>query len=903
MNSIVQKIEKYPFDFSIIMAVYNVGPYLEEAVNSLLEQTFSFQKVQVILINDGSTDNSGTICDKYKKDYPSNIIVLHQANQGQAAARNEGLKLATGRYINFMDPDDKLQPGVLEGVFDFFVENEKETDVVAIPMKYFEALSSAHALNYKFQRGNGVVSLLQNYDAVQLSASSAFFAHEAAKTMHFDSSLVTAEDAKEVLKVLSRKLTLGLYRSQMYLYRRRSAKDSSLQTASEKHDWYCEQLQAFNLSMLDYYKDLMGYVPLFVQYTLTFDLHWRLKQPKISPGILTEEEEQRYVQLIGKFFRNIDNQVIMQQKSFSAAHKFFAMTLKYGRMPQKFCGNDTIIFHYDSEVSFSLQSGLTKIDLLKITDHTLLVEGLSHYIWTPEYDPANVQMKLKIGDQTFACEKTARAEDSVAWFYKMYREEPFRCEIDLREHPEILGNDVSLFLEIDGAPISRKNLQFQSLSPFNDAFDKQYYFKNGYSILKTRTGFCIQKCSTGQHVKLELNFSRELWSKHTLAAKKAILVRWYVFLLRLLFPNRKIWLISDKASRSDDNGEAFFKFVSQKKNSGVKPYFVISQSSPDFKRMQQYGKVIPHMSYKLKIKHLLADAVLSAHTHAEIQNPFQKMKKYYQDLMSDRKMVFLQHGITYNDISSAIHKYRKNYRLITAASPKEAEGFLNHKYGYSEDEILLSGFARYDYLYNDPQKKITIMPTWRRWLFDAYDPIADQWSLSNDFERSAYYQFFNGLLSDRQLLEAADKMGYQIQFLPHPVLFPYLDHFSTDQRVHVLGRDTVYRKIFAESDLVLTDYSSAVFDFAYLEKPLIYMFFDSEEFFGTQYSGGYFTIEKDGFGEVEYTLEDTVSRIIAYMENGCTLKPVYRERIHDFYKHHDKDNCQRIYEAVLNLKD
>ena len=99
----------HPYDFSIIMAVYNVEEYLYETIQSLLDQTLSFKEhVQLILIDDGSSDNSGFICDEYAKLYSENIIVIHKENGGVASARNEGLKYASGKYITFMDSDDKF---------------------------------------------------------------------------------------------------------------------------------------------------------------------------------------------------------------------------------------------------------------------------------------------------------------------------------------------------------------------------------------------------------------------------------------------------------------------------------------------------------------------------------------------------------------------------------------------------------------------------------------------------------------------------------------------------------------------------------------------------------------------------------------------------------------------------
>ena len=106
-NALVGKTE-FRYKFSIVMAIYNVEPFLRESINSVLKQTIGFKEnVQLILVNDGSKDRSGDICDVYKKEYPDNIMVVHKENGGVSSARNEGLKYAQGKYLNFLDSDDK----------------------------------------------------------------------------------------------------------------------------------------------------------------------------------------------------------------------------------------------------------------------------------------------------------------------------------------------------------------------------------------------------------------------------------------------------------------------------------------------------------------------------------------------------------------------------------------------------------------------------------------------------------------------------------------------------------------------------------------------------------------------------------------------------------------------------
>ena len=172
------------------------------------------------------------------------------------------------------------------------------------------------------------------------------------------------------------------------------------------------------------------------------------------------------------------------------------------------------------------------------------------------------------------------------------------------------------------------------------------------------------------------------------------------------------------------------------------------------------------------------------------------------------------------------------------------------------------------------------------------------------FKESAYFNFYNSLINDKRLIETAKKHGYTICFMPHPNIITKIDLFTKNENVKFFTVDDEYRDVYARSNLVLTDYSSAVFDFAYLRKPLLYTQFDKSEFYGGDHVGanGYFQFERDGFGEVAYDYDTTVDLLIEYIENGCVLKDKYRERIDSFFAFNDKNNCQRILDKILELK-
>ena len=110
---------------SVVIPVYNVEKYLQECVNSVLRQTYT--DFEVILVDDGSTDSGGRICDDYAQKDPR-VRVIHQANGGLSVARNTGLRAAQGKYVYFLDSDDYIEDHTLEALI--FLAEKESADIV-----------------------------------------------------------------------------------------------------------------------------------------------------------------------------------------------------------------------------------------------------------------------------------------------------------------------------------------------------------------------------------------------------------------------------------------------------------------------------------------------------------------------------------------------------------------------------------------------------------------------------------------------------------------------------------------------------------------------------------------------------------------------------------------------------
>ncbi|MBQ2903049.1 MAG: glycosyltransferase family 2 protein [Clostridia bacterium] len=121
--------------FSILVPVYNVEKYLEQCVESLLDQTYKGD-YEIILVDDGSTDSSGKICDRYAKNNPDKIKVVHKKNEGLVSARQAGIEIAVGEYSLFVDSDDFVDNNLLETVSDCIKRNNNP-DMVIYSFRYY----------------------------------------------------------------------------------------------------------------------------------------------------------------------------------------------------------------------------------------------------------------------------------------------------------------------------------------------------------------------------------------------------------------------------------------------------------------------------------------------------------------------------------------------------------------------------------------------------------------------------------------------------------------------------------------------------------------------------------------------------------------------------------------------
>ena len=537
--------------------------------------------------------------------------------------------------------------------------------------------------------------------------------------------------------------------------------------------------------------------------------------------------------------------------------------------------------------------------IVRIQNNCLYLEG-----WCGQYDLACQEIpevRLRICGKTY---KPIKQEHEDLWMRQeklcYAHGQAFQFVIDLSEITAEFFS-VELYVEYLREQYVCAEKWFEWSAPICDS-PSSYYIANGWIVSVGEAGLLVEKYSVVRMLKREIRFCRELLATEGVAGKKAVLMRSLSRLVKR-FMRKPVWLISDRLSRADDNGEALFRYLCENHKREVTPVFVISSGCDDYKRLRQYGKVVSSYSHLHKFLLLLSQCVVSSQTDRVFRNPFDDRYHMYRDMIANTPFVFLQHGVIKDDLSGWLQRGKQQLSgFVTSARP-EYDSILNGEYHYTEKELWLTGLPRFDYLEDRSEKVITVMPTWRKYLSEGQDYGTGVWKLIPDFVDSEYASFFRNLLKHPLLCKRADELGYRIRFKGHPSFLGKEKEFGFDERVEIVSEELSYQDIYATSSLIITDYSSAVFDFVYLRKPIIYAQFDVQSFFAGEhiYNKGYFDYERDGLGEVAYDLESTVARIIEYMENGCQLKETYRRRIDNFFAFHDKNNCHRVFEKIMGL--
>lgn len=881
------------------MAVYNVEKYIEQAIQSVINQTE--KSWQLILVNDGTPDNSGHIAKRYSEEY-DNILYLEKENGGVSSARNMGMTIAEGEFWNFMDPDDIISDNTLEAVYKFFHAYKRNTDIVCIPVHFFGDRDGFHPLStYKLKFGKGLINLLDDtLDArmIQNFCNSSYFKSEILKNRKFDVNMLIGEDFMFVNEVVKEKMTLGFVNTTEYWYRRvkgEGAINSTFKMMSHESLAY-----RYNLydSFLRKLQDNLGYIPSYFQKAFLYDLSWVIKPEKLASHLYLDEYERHCItqQIFKIIFKYVDFEVIKEfpiNLTYNVKEYLLDGKADYLDLPSvqknyfEFTRSNHFVFKYSDIYSRFVVAN-------KSSDKISLYYYICYPVTYQKYMD-NFRFCLYVaGTDIYPISVEDNAENYTNNLYtKMMEAKLLRFDIDIKSD-KYLNQEIRLVLVDE---IDRRRLPIREISYVHSPLKPK---ANGdlYAISKD---FAMTMVNNELRIlKRESEVNQVLYSK----AFSGNLGLMQDYLLYQKSKNKQIWLFEDRPNQANDNAEVLFKYV-KKYHPEIEAVFLINEYSVDFERLLEIGKVVPKFSKEHALLWSIADVIISSNAEHQIINPFwhSKIKNTAMRKLNNPPFVFLQHGVMANgtSLSEWINLINKNIRLYNVSTKYEEANLIGEAYHYDKEVVKLCGLPRFDMLTQKQEKKakfqvkeklILFTPTWRNSLSEL---------TFEEFKGSNYFKEIDSFLNDVTLFKQLKKSKYRIAFKLHPHLLKY-QHLFTKNDYYYIAEEN-YQELYLKADIAITDFSSAVTDFAYMKKPIIKYLFDDKTFLESH------TVEIDidqlkegSYGKVyendayDLFLEELIKKL-----RNPVMDKVYQEMIDRDFPYKRGGNSERVYNAIVEL--
>ncbi|MCR5207888.1 MAG: CDP-glycerol glycerophosphotransferase family protein, partial [Eubacterium sp.] len=717
----------------------------------------------------------------------------------------------------------------------------------------------------------------------------------------FNTNLHYGEDGLFINEIILKSCKIGFHKEAVYEYRRRLDESSAVNTQVFNKSYYLDTPVQFHLKLFSISEKLFGKVIPYVQAVAAYDILWRFCKPQIHTA-LNDEEYEKFRANAKSILSKIDDYFIINtpvHKSVAKADE--ALSLKYDTnfLKSLTLEDNTLMFNESEVLDLKRKHNLCLVNFLSIDKGYCTIE-LFIAKWLLNATQNGAGFALKVGKKFVEPEssfefphKKANYTDGITNYYTAFS---FTFKLKVKKG-KTLRIAPYLFYGEDSTPIT---LHYGKFIPCANRFAPDYQTQKRYIIKYFRNSIKIfaPENKSKERRKCEMQCISFLIKKKKF--REALYRIGIVFFKKLNKNKGDIWLISDRIDNAGDNGEVFFKYVCEHKPKGVRPIFVIGEAAEDKvkDRLRGIGEVILFEDKKYPYYFLASKKIISSSGADFTVNPFGKNKRYLQSLFSF-KYYYLQHGVTCADLSFWLNRYYKNIFCFFTAGERERRSILEANYYYTEEQLALTGQSRFDSLYNDTKKQLLILPTWRKSIKQSYDDKTSS-VYFDGFKQTDYFKFYNDLINDERLLKVMREKGYTGLFCLHPIhMKQYVDYTEND--VFAVNKGYVdYNKVFAESAVMVTDYSSVLFDYAYLRKPVVYAQFDKEVFFENQiYDEGYFQYERDGFGKVCYNLEETVNELIRLVKSDCVNSEKYLERVNSFFKFNDSNNAKRILDTIL----
>ncbi len=375
--------------------------------------------------------------------------------------------------------------------------------------------------------------------------------------------------------------------------------------------------------------------------------------------------------------------------------------------------------------------------------------------------------------------------------------------------------------------------------------------------------------------------------------------------LRSIFKSKEIWILgASQGKKFTDNGAILYKYLLEN-HPELDVYWITRKDSPDLEKVKKTGPFLFKDSLLGNIYVLISDVLITTH------NIHRDFSDYDSERYSDKFKVFISHGIEGLKIKAPEHaEVHKIYDLSIAVSEFEKDIKVN-EWGLKEDKICITNLPRYDALDKhktkkvEEVKKIFYMPTWcpeyRKTFDKSFSELAER--EIEDFKSREYFQKITNFISSDDLGRFLEEEDAQMDVFFHQSINPFMkgvvESSTSPKRINLLSNGSAIQEKLIEADLLISDYSSVVWDFLYMNKPVIFYQFDQEKHLKT--TGTYIDVPEDLFGPVTKSPRETIESI-----KKIAVKDDYEEKrrlIKDkFFDYDDSGNCKRMVDCILNKK-
>lgn len=342
--------------------------------------------------------------------------------------------------------------------------------------------------------------------------------------------------------------------------------------------------------------------------------------------------------------------------------------------------------------------------------------------------------------------------------------------------------------------------------------------------------------------------------------------------------HRPVWLIGEYLSQTaSDNGFAFFRFLSEAPRKERYWYVATPRCAADFDLNGYHRRVVLKDSFKHMFLYCMAKKCLVSHGLSDVMPTH--LYRFHSQNWKD--VYYLQHGvIAMKKVGYTSHTYNNKLKKFVVSSPKEAT-FLTKQLGKT---LICTGLSRHDYLCNNPysQKTLLVAPTWPDWLPEI------------PFTESALYKAYYSFFTDKKFQDFVCKHNIMVHFILHKYIHTYRYLFEDIKNIKVISHHYLQESI-SRSHIMITDYSSIAFDFACLEKPVIFYWYDHIHY---KHVRGMYIQEEDLFGYKTSTIPEVIRALHDIMHFECNIRSEDKEKLKAMVSYSDRQCCSRLYNAL-----